>query len=173
VRDEFGGLDLLVNNALPGYENKPALETDWADVEDQIGASVRAPLDLCRACFASLKERGGAIVNIVSQVVEDTPPQQMLDYVIGKYGLLGLTCALAAEWAGDGVRVNGVAPSLVETDMTSHVKDRVLKLEANRTPLRRLATPDDVAAAVSYLGGPQAAFVTGLVLPVTGGQVMK
>lgn len=173
VRDSFGGLDLLVNNASSGYENRPARETEWAHVDDQLSASVRAPLALCQASFAMLKERGGAIVNIVSQVVDDGPPQQMLDYVIGKYGLLGLTRALAAEWAGNGIRVNGVAPSLIETDMTAHVKDRVFKLEANRTPLRRLATPDDVAAAVSYLGGKDAAFLTGIVLPVTGGQVMK
>ena len=74
---------------------------------------------------------------------------------------------------GDGIRVNGIAPSLIETDMTSHFKDRAFKLEANRTPLRRLAAPEDVAAAVSYLGGKDAAFLTGLVLPVSGGQVMK
>lgn len=173
VRDSFGGLDLLVNNASPGYENRPVLETKWAHVDDQLSTSVRAPLALCQVSFAMLKERGGAIVNIVSQVVDGEPPRQMLDYVIGKYGLLGLTRALAAEWAGDGIRVNGVAPSLIETDMTSHVKDRVFKLEANRTPLRRLAMPDDVAAAVSYLGGKDAAFITGVVLPVAGGQVMK
>jgi len=84
-----------------------------------------------------------------------------------------LTRALAAEWAGEGVRVNGVAPSLIETDMTSHLKDRVFKFEASRTPLRRLATPDDVAATVSYFAGKDAAFVTGVVLTVSGGQVMK
>ena len=97
----------------------------------------------------------------------------MLDYVIGKFGLLGLTRALAVEWAAEGIRVNGVAPSLIETDMTSHLNDRVFKLEASKTPLRRLAAPEDVAAAVSYLASKDAAFLTGIVIPVTGGQVMR
>ena len=173
VRDSFGGLDLLVNNAALGYEARSVMNTAWSDIADHLDVSVRAPLTLCRAGYEMLKDRRGAIVNIISQVVEGTPPRQMLDYVIGKYGLLGLTRALAVEWAGDGIRVNGIAPSLIETDMTSHFKDRAFKLEANRTPLRRLAAPEDVAAAVSYLGGKDAAFLTGLVLPVSGGQVMK
>ena len=97
----------------------------------------------------------------------------MLDYVIGKFGLLGLTRGLAAEWAADGIRVNGVAPSLIETDMTSHLRDRVFKLEASRTPLRRLAQPEDVAAAVSYLAGKDSSFLTGVVIPVSGGQIMR
>ncbi len=139
----------------------------------QIDTSVRAPLILSRALFPLLRESGGAIVNIISQVVENAPPPHMLDYVLGKYGLLGLTRGLAAEWAADGVRVNGVAPSLVETDMTSHFKDRVFKLEASRTPLRRIAAAEDIAAAVSYLGGKDASFLTGLVVPVSGGQIMR
>lgn len=173
VYDSFGGLDLLVNNASPGYGHRPALETEWSSVEEQLDTSVRAPLTLCQASFAMLKQRRGNIVNILSQVVDGGPPPQVLDYVIGKYGLLGLTRSLAVEWAGDGIRVNGVAPGLVETDMTSHLNDRIFKLDASRTPLRRLATPEDVAATVSFLAGRDAAFITGLVLSVTGGQVIK
>lgn len=173
VHDIYGGLDLLVNNAAPGYEVRMAMDTAWSDIAGHLDVAVRASLTLCQASYAMLKDRRGAIVNIISQVVEGTPPHGMLDYVIGKYGLLGLTRALAAEWAGDGIRVNGVSPSLIETDMTSHFKELVFKLEANRTPLRRLAAPEDVAAAVSYLGSTEAAFLTGFVLPVTGGQVMK
>jgi 3-oxoacyl-[acyl-carrier protein] reductase len=170
---KFGSLDLLVNNAAQGYEMKTVLEMPWASIEEQFNASVRAPLVLCRTAFPYLRETGGSIVNIISQVVESQPPKQMLDYVIGKFGLLGLTRGLAVEWAAEGIRVNGVAPSLIETDMTSHLNDRVFKLEASKTPLRRLAAPEDVAAAVSYLASKDAAFLTGIVMPVTGGQVMR
>ena len=173
VAEVFGRLDLLVNNAAPGYELRSALATGWPDIEAHLEASVRAPLALCRAAHPHLRAGSGAVVNVISQVVDGPPPPQMLDYVVGKFGLLGLTRALAAEWAGDGIRVNGVAPGLVETDMTGHLTDRVFKLEASRTPLRRIATPEDVAAAVSYLAGSDAAFLTGVVLPVAGGRVMK
>jgi 3-oxoacyl-[acyl-carrier protein] reductase len=170
---KFGALDLVVNNAAQGYELKKALEVPWTSVAEQLNASVRAPLNVCRAAFPHLREAGGSVVNIISQVVENQPPAQMLDYVIGKFGLLGLTRALAAEWAPEGIRVNGVAPGLIETDMTSHLRERIFKLEASRTPLRRLAKPEDVGAAVSYLAGTDASFLTGVVIPVVGGQIMK
>jgi 3-oxoacyl-[acyl-carrier protein] reductase len=171
--ERFGRLDLVVNNAALPYDLKSSLQVDWADVAAHFEASVRAPLMLSRAAHPHLHATGGAIVNMLSQVVDTQPPPQMLDYVVGKFGLLGLTRSLAVEWAPDGIRVNGVAPSLVPTDMTSHFSERVFKLEASRTPLRRVATPEDVAGAVSYLASPDARFLTGLVIPVTGGRVMK
>lgn len=171
--DRFGRLDLLVNNASPPYELRSALQVGWSDVADHLEGSVRGPFALSRAAYPHLRASAGAIINVLSQVVEAQPPPQMLDYVIGKFGLLGLTRSLAVEWAADGIRVNGVAPSLLETDMTSHFTDRVFKLEASRTPLRRLATVEDVAGAVSYLGGSDASFLTGLVITVAGGRVMK
>jgi 3-oxoacyl-[acyl-carrier protein] reductase len=173
ITEKFNRLDLLVNNASPGFENKSVEELAWDDVLLQIDASVRAPLMLSQALFPMLRESGGSIVNIISQFVENSPPPHMLDYVLGKYGLLGLTRGLAVEWASAGVRVNGVTPSVVETDMTNHLNDRFFRLEASRTPLRRIASAEDIAAAVSYLGGENASFLTGVVMPVTGGQVMK
>jgi 3-oxoacyl-[acyl-carrier protein] reductase len=171
--DRFSRLDLLVNNASLPYELRNVHQVAWPDVAAHLEGSVRGPLALARAAYPHLRASAGAIVNILSQVVEAQPPPQMLDYVVGKFGLLGLTRSLAVEWAADGIRVNGVAPSLLETDMTGHFADRVFKLEASRTPLRRLATVDDVAGAVSYLGGADASFLTGVVLTVAGGRVMK
>jgi 3-oxoacyl-[acyl-carrier protein] reductase len=173
VSEQFGRLDLLVNNAASHYERKPAMDLTCGDVDEQFNTSVRGPLLLCQAAYLHLREREGNIVNIASQVVEGQPPAQVLHYALGKFGLLGLTRCLAAEWSKDGIRVNAVAPGLVETDLTSHFNERVFKLEASRTPLKRIATPEDVASAVSFLGGKSASFLTGLLLPVTGGQVMK
>ena len=84
----------------------------------------------------------------------------------------GLSKALAAEWAPDGIRVNVVSPGLTRTDLTVFHPERVFKGEALRTPMRRIATPEDVARAVAYLASEDGAFVTGANLFVTGGQVM-
>jgi 3-oxoacyl-[acyl-carrier protein] reductase len=173
IMEEFGRLDLLVNNAAPHYDSKPAADWTWSEISEQIDAGVRAPFSLSVAAFPYLRATGGSIVNVLSRLVEAQPLPYHLGYVVGKFGLLGLTRSLAVEWAAEGVRVNGVSPGLIQTDMTSHLKDRVFKLEASRVPLQRVATPEDVAAAVSYLAGRDGAFVTGLILPVTGGQVMK
>jgi NAD(P)-dependent dehydrogenase (short-subunit alcohol dehydrogenase family) len=85
---------------------------------------------------------------------------------------MGLSKAMAAEWAEDLIRVNMVSPGLTRTELTEHYQERVFKMEAARTPLKRIATPADVASAVAYLAGEDAAFLTGVNLSVTGGQVM-
>jgi 3-oxoacyl-[acyl-carrier protein] reductase len=114
----------------------------------------------------------GAIVNVLSQVTAGAPPMRMADYVSAKYALYGLSKSLAAEWAGDNIRVNMVSPGLIETDLTQHYAERIFKMEASRTPLKRIARPEDVAGAVAYLLSDEAAFITGTNLFVTGGQVM-
>ena len=96
----------------------------------------------------------------------------MADYVSAKNALMGLSKAMAAEWAEDMIRVNMVSPGLTRTEMTEHYHERVFKMEAARTPLKRIATPDDVASAVAYLVGEEASFLTGVNLFVTGGQIM-
>jgi 3-oxoacyl-[acyl-carrier protein] reductase len=115
---------------------------------------------------------GGAIVNLLSQVVGGVPATGMADYVSAKSGLMGLSKAMAAEWAADAVRVNMVSPGLTRTEMTEHHHERVFKMEAARTPLRRIATPADVARSVAYLAGDDGAFLTGVNVFVTGGQTM-
>ena len=112
------------------------------------------------------------MVNLLSQVTANAPVPRMADYVTAKYALLGLSKALAVEWADDHIRVNMVSPGLVQTELTQHYHDRVFKMEAARTPLNRLATPEDVAKSVAFLVSDEASYLTGVNLFVTGGQVM-
>ena len=109
---------------------------------------------------------------MLSQVTEGVPPALMADYVAAKYALCGLSKAFAVEWAADGIRVNMVSPGLTRTDLTAQYNERVFKAEATRVPLRRLASLEDVANAVDFLLSDQAAFLTGMTVPVSGGQVM-
>jgi NAD(P)-dependent dehydrogenase (short-subunit alcohol dehydrogenase family) len=97
----------------------------------------------------------------------------MAPYVTAKHALLGFSKALAAEWAEDHIRVNMVSPGLSQTELTQHYHDRIFKLEASRTPLKRIAQPTDIANAVAFLLSEEASFLTGANLFVTGGQVMS
>jgi len=173
--DESLGPPTHVVNAATGALNFAAIDSlSWSHFLAQLEFQVKAVLQVCKAVHPHMKEAGrGSIVNIASQVVEGAPAAKMSDYVTAKCALAGLSRALAVEWSAEGIRVNTVSPSLVQTDLTLHQGERAFRGEALRTPLRRLATPVDVANAVAFLLGDQSSFLTGTNLFVTGGQVMK
>jgi 3-oxoacyl-[acyl-carrier protein] reductase len=174
ISKELGDVSFVVNGAGGELLNMPLVEIAWSALEAQLEYQVKAVLQVCKAAYPKLKAcHGGAIVNVLSQVTAGQPPARMGDYVTAKYALMGLSKALAVEWAGDGIRVNMVSPGLVQTDLTQHYPDRVFNLEANRTPLRRIAKPSDVAGAVAFLLSEDAAFLTGVNLIVSGGLVMS
>lgn len=169
----LGEPTVVVNAAIGELGQRSAMELRWEDFQAQLDYQVKAVLQVCQAAYPGMKRHGGgAIVNLASQVVAGVPPPQMADYVTAKHALEGLSKALAAEWAADNLRVNVVSPGLTRTDLTQFHHERVFKGEALRTPLKRLATPDDIARAVGYLAGDDGAFLTGTNLFVTGGQVM-
>lgn len=173
ITERLGAPTVLVNAATGELEQKAFAELDWNDFQRHFEYQVKAVAHLCQAVYPGMKAAGsGAIVNVASQVVGGAPPGKMADYVTAKYALAGLSRALATEWADEHIRVNMVSPSLVETELTRHYHPRVFKMEAARTPLKRLATPGDVAKAVAYLAGDESAFLTGTNLFVTGGLVM-
>lgn len=174
VSQALGPVSILVNVATGELQQGPFGEFEWDAFQADLDYQVKAVMHLCRGVHAAMKASGGgAIVNVLSQVVNGAPPPKMAPYVTAKYALMGLSKALAAEWAGDGIRVNMVSPGMVQTELTEHYHERVFKMEAARTPLGRLATPNDVAAAVLFLASEEARFLTGVNLSVTGGQVMS
>lgn len=173
VAARLGPPTALVNGAIGEFSQTLFADLSWERFQDQLDYQVKAVAQVCRAIHPHMKNASaGAIVNILSQVTGGVPPPRMADYVTAKYALTGLSKALAAEWAEDGIRINMVSPSLIATDLTQHYPDRVFRMEAGRTPLKRLATVSDVAHAIAYLLSDEASFLTGVNLFVAGGQVM-
>jgi 3-oxoacyl-[acyl-carrier protein] reductase len=173
VHAKFGRVDWLVNAAIGGLPNRPFMETKWSDFQEHLDYQLKAVVQMCQCVYPRLKTAGGgAIVNILSQVTAAQPPPGVADYVAAKYALLGLSKALAVEWASDQIRVNMVSPGMIQTDLTQHYHDRIFKMEASRTPLKRIAQPADVANSVAFLLSKDSSFLTGVNLFVTGGQVM-
>src|SRR5205823_4243865 len=109
--------------------------------------------------------RREAMVFVLSSVTLGVPPAEKSPYTSAKYGLLGLARTLAAELSSRQIRVNCVSPGFVETSLTAHVDPRVKEMIARSVPLKRLASPEDVSAAVAYLLSPEAAYVTGVNFP--------
>lgn len=113
---------------------------------------------------------GGAIVNVLTTYTLGVPPAKLAAYVTSKYALLGLTRSMAVEFIRYGVRVNAVSPGVTRTEFIADLPEMfVEQLEAG-LPMRRLATPQEVAAVICFLLSVDASYINGANLPVTGGQ---
>jgi 3-oxoacyl-[acyl-carrier protein] reductase len=168
---EFGRIDVLVNNAgvtRDGLAVRMKRE-DWDTV---------LQTNLSGAFFAvqqvlpgMMRERWGRIINI-SSVVGESGNAGQANYCASKAGLIGLTKSLAHEVGSRNITVNAVAPGFIETDMTQGLSAEIREKMLGNIPLRRLGVPDEVAAAVVFLAGEQAGYITGHVLNVNGGIYM-
>jgi len=105
-------------------------------------------------------------------VRDDDMMRASLPYTTAKFALLGLARSLAVELAGRRIRVNCVSPGFAETSLTSHIDPRLKEMIARSVPLKRLASPDEIASAVAFLLNPENGYLTGINLPVTGGGAM-
>ena len=171
IQAEFGGIDALVNNA--GVTRDQLLMRMKEDEFDTvIATNLRGAFLCCKAVMRTmLKARGGAIVN-VSSVIGQMGNAGQSNYAASKAGLEGFTRSVALEVGSRGIRVNAVAPGYIVTDMTDALNEEQRQSVADRVPLARLGSVDDVAAAVAFLIDDQARYITGQVLQVNGGLYM-
>lgn len=167
---EFGGLDVLVNNA--GIDaDAPARAYPLSSWKRVMFMNLEVPFRLCMAAGDHFFERGGgAIVNIAS-VLGSVATMEAVAYTSAKHGLLGLTKNLAIEWARHGIRVNAVAPGLIQTDMTKGLWESPAGdgYVASRIPAGRIGQPKDIGAAVVFLASDAADFIHGESITVDGG----
>ena len=171
MRSDLGGVDCLVNSA--GIVTvEPALEHAATDFRRIIDVNVTGTWIASQACARVMSNGGGgSIVNMGSVYGLGGAPQRTA-YCASKAAIVGLTQSLAVEWGPLGIRVNAVAPTGTRTPMVQDLIDRgIYDLDGvqRKTPLGRLAEPEEVAAACSFLASDDAAMVTGHHLPVDGG----
>lgn len=167
-----GGLAVLVNNAGITQDQLAMRmkDDDWTAVID---TNLTAVFRLLRAVLRPMmKARGGRIINITS-VVGSVGNAGQMNYSAAKAGVEGMTRALAAEIGSRNVTVNCVAPGFIDTDMTKVLSEEQQASLKSRIPLGRLGQPEDIANAVAFLAGPQAAYITGTTLHVNGGMYMN
>jgi NAD(P)-dependent dehydrogenase (short-subunit alcohol dehydrogenase family) len=175
VSKQAGGIDILVNNA-GRAARKPATELTVEEWNEVLAVNLTAMFVCSKHAHPYMKKRGsGSIVNLASIMGFSGGLFPNASYQASKGGVVNLTRALALEWAADGIRVNAVAPTFVNTELTAPIFSRPdrIKTVMDHTPLGRLPDPEDVAAAILYLCSPAARCVTGITLPVDSGYLAR
>ena len=178
---EHGSLDIWVNNA-GVYPNRPVLDMTAAEWDDVLDINLRGAFLGSREAAKRMRDQGqGVIVNIGSTASFRSAAPGMTHYVSSKFGLRGLTQALAVELGPLGIRVLGVAPTFTRTertrekfpDLTDDEYEAHLALVGAGKPIGRVADPDDVARVVLVCASDLAAYVTGTTIPVDGGDLAR
>jgi NAD(P)-dependent dehydrogenase (short-subunit alcohol dehydrogenase family) len=166
----FGRLDAAFNNATDGPLPAPLADIDPAEFDRGIATNIRGTfLGMKFQIPAMLRSGGGAIVNMAS-VAGLTGTANLAAYVAGKAGIVGLTKVAALDYADQGVRVNVVAPGPILTHHLQAAGPEAQRLAGLSTPMRRTGTAEEVAQTVVWLCSDQSSFITGVVIPIDGGQ---
>ncbi|GAB4125122.1 MAG: 3-oxoacyl-ACP reductase FabG [Sideroxydans sp.] len=172
IRKQFGEVAVLVNNAGITKDNLLARMSD-AEWDEVLATNLKSVFRLSRAVLRGMmKARFGRIINISSVVGSMGNPGQS-NYAASKAGMTGFSKSLAQEIGSRNITVNCVAPGFIETDMTDALGEEQKAKLIEHVPLKRLGQPSDVAAAVVFLAGPGAAYITGATLHVNGGMYME
>lgn len=168
----LGTITVVVNCALGRITSARFEETRWSDIQRQIDTSLRGYFRLLKALVPAMeRQRYGKIISLTSQAIE-TPNAEWLAYITGKSALHGFIRALAINLAPKGIRVNMVSPGTTDTDFIADLPEKRRLIIAATTPLRRLATPEDIAGVVGFLASASSDFLAGETIRVNGGQVM-
>ena len=171
IKEEFGTVDILVNNAAINRDRSFLKMTKemWDEV---LGVNLNGPFNVTHALLPGMAEKQwGRVINIASMNGQ-TGNFGQANYAVTKGGLIAFTFTLAREFARRGVTVNAVSPGYTVTDMTKGMPEAALEQVNRAIPLGRMGRPEEIAAAVVFVASPQASYITGQVIGVNGGMYM-
>lgn len=170
LQENWESLDILVNNVGTNIRKK-SIDYDYNEFDHIMNTNLRSAFELSRMLYPMLKKSDQGNVVFVSSVSGLTHIRTGSIYAMTKAALNQLTMNLSVEWASDNIRVNSIAPWYIRTPLAETVlKNEAYKQEVlSRTPMKKIGEPEDVAAAVSFLCMPAAAYITGQVLAIDGG----
>lgn len=168
----YGTLTGLVNNACPKIIPVKFLDSNWDDYQKHIDVQLKGMFNCTKEVLPFfLQNKNGSIVSVAS-IAADNPPIYWSSYVASKSSMIGLNRSLAHEFGPSGIRFNVVSPGTTDTKMISEIPEKARLLIKMQTPLRQIATPEDVAGTIEFLLSDRSKHITGEIIRVCGGQVM-
>ena len=171
VREEFGGLEILINNAGVLPKARRAETLDWQEWDDTLGLNLSAPWYLACRAKELMGTGGGVVVNNASTAAY-YPSRGLVAYNISKSALVMLTRVLALEWAREGIRVVGIAPGKIDTDLVAPIVAWTEKHQMALNPQGRIGSDREVADLVCFLVSDAAGYITGVTVPIDGGELL-
>jgi len=172
ISRKYPDLTGFVNCSTVNLPNIKFEHLEWSDIQKHVDINIKSSFHLLKEILPGFaRQKYGKIVFLTTQAIE-TPSSEWMHYIISKSALSGFVKSLAIEYAGRGINVNMVSPSMIDTDLVADIPKKVKMLTEAKTPLKRLCTTEDVAEAVSFLMSDKSNFITGETIRVNGGQVM-
>ncbi len=172
--ERFDGIDIIVNNAATNPVFGPLQHAAEESFDKVFSVNVKGPLELCRTSYSVMAERGGGAVLNIASTGGVTPEPGLGLYSMSKAALISMTKVMAQEWGADGIRANAICPGLIKTHFSQmfwqdpDMSEQML----GRQPIRRIGEPADVAGLALFLVSDAAAYCTGGVYNVDGGNLM-
>jgi dehydrogenase/reductase SDR family member 4 len=167
----FGRIDILVNNAATNPTFGPVIETNEAAFDKIMNVNVKGPFEIAKKAYPFMKEKkSGSIINI-SSVGGLRPEAGLGIYSMSKAALISLTKVMAKEWGDDNIRANVICPGLIKTKFSEALwsNDKIMHTMMKMLPIKRVGTPEEIAALALFLGSDASAYCTGSVFTADGG----
>ena len=169
---KFADIDVFVNCAATSIPPVKVVDLMWSDFINQIELNIKVNLIIINKLLPRMLDNKFGKIVTIGTIYSDKPQANLTHYITAKAALNGFTKSLALELAPRGINVNMVSPSVISTDLTADIPEKVKLLTASQTPLRRLAVVDDVAGAVSFLVSDKSNYLAGENIRINGGQLM-
>ena len=168
----IGNISIIVNCSTIPVPNIKFVNLEWQDMEAHFNLNIRGSFNLLRAFMPNWEKKHFGKFIALTTLYTEQPKSELLNYITGKAALNGFVKALAFELAPKGIRINLVSPGMVDTPLIADIPEKTRLLSAAQTPLRTLATAEDIAGAISFLASDKSNYLTGETIRVNGGQFM-
>lgn len=163
----------ILHCAAPELTYKRLKELDWNQIVQNMNIQLGSIIHICKAFLPAMaKQHYGKVVLMLSSCTIGVPPKYMTEYTVVKYALLGFMKSIASEYAGKGITINGISPSMMRTKLLIHIDERMIDMLEEKHPMKRLLTVEEVTKTVDFLLSEQSEFMTGENVNISGGQVM-